>query len=145
MTPEELNAVANAVAARISADAEARYKRTKEAAAAEPPLSQLRARVEAKERRSRRLVEAQEIEEPEEGSVDRRLGVTEEGRTQRILLASIAIAAALAFGLGYLEIDATPAYSLMAAASAALLGNAWLGGKRQEAKAKVEAVREGGM
>jgi len=143
MTPEELNTVANAVAARISADAEARYKRTKEAAVTEP-----RRKVEAQELRLRRRVPPYDLEgpeEPEEASVDRRLGVTEEGRTQRILLATIAVAAALAFGLGYLGIDATPAYSLMAAASAALLGNAWLGGKRQEAKAKVEAVREGGI
>ena len=139
MTPEELSEVAAAVAARIAADRreeEAIYERTKAAQAAVP----------------QRITRAQAIaagllEEPEppESSVERRLGTTEEGRTQRVLLASIGIGAALAFGLNYLQVDATPAYSLMAAASAALLGNAWLGGKRQEAKAKVEAVKEGGI
>lgn len=75
--------------------------------------------------------------------LERRLAQTEEGRMQRLLVLVILIAAALSGMLEWLHVDATPAYSLMAAASTALLGNAGLGAARQMAKAKTAEAEKG--
>ena len=78
-----------------------------------------------------------EVEPAPPRGVDRPLIDTEEGSMQRYAFYTLIASAALALGAGYLAVDPTPFYGLMASVSAFLFGNAILGAARQKAKGAV--------